>query len=192
MKRTDIIQKLIDKNGYKRYLEIGVRDGRNLNKIQVEHKDGVDPAGKCNFPIKSDDFFKQLDKDVKYDLVFIDGLHLRDQVLKDVENALKHLSRGGIIVLHDCNPAQKHHASTVYKGGTWNGTVWEAIVYLRRTREDLEMCVVNCDQGCGIVRPGKQDLLKAKDVSWSAFDKNRKEYLNLISTDEFLKRFIND
>ena len=81
MKRTDIINHLIKKNNYKRYLEIGVRNpDENLNKITVEHKDGVDPAGNCNYPIPSDDFFNQLDIDVKYDIIFIDGLHLDYQV----------------------------------------------------------------------------------------------------------------
>ena len=60
MKRTDIINHLIQKNNYKTYLEIGVRDpSGNLDLIKVEHKDGVDPSGKCNFPITSDKFFEQ-------------------------------------------------------------------------------------------------------------------------------------
>ena len=37
MKRTDIINHLIKKNNYKRYLEIGVRNpDENLNKIIVK------------------------------------------------------------------------------------------------------------------------------------------------------------
>jgi len=41
--RTSIINHLIQKNQLKSYLEIGVRDGRNYNKILASYKVGVDP-----------------------------------------------------------------------------------------------------------------------------------------------------
>ena len=85
--RSAIINHLIHKNKLKYYLEIGVRDLKNFNKIMVSHKLGVDPL-----PIKkdrrvitttSDEFFS---KNVKFfDLIFIDGLHLEHQVDKDIK-----------------------------------------------------------------------------------------------------------
>ena len=100
MERKDIINHLIKKYDYKSYLEIGVRDpDATLNHIQVDIKDGVDPAGNCNYPIPSDDFFEQISINKKYDIIFIDGLHLEYQVTKDIQNSLKHLNEGGTIVM---------------------------------------------------------------------------------------------
>jgi hypothetical protein len=189
MKRTDIINHLIKKNNYKRYLEIGVRNpDENLNKITVEHKDGVDPAGNCNYPIPSDDFFNQLDIDVKYDIIFIDGLHLGYQVEQDITNSLKHLNQGGTIVMHDCSPIKEEHQVEEYVvGKTWNGTTWKAYVKFRMTDENLSMCVVDTDHGVGIIKKGKQTLYPKSDVlNFKLLDENRKEILNLITPEKFL------
>lgn len=189
MKRTDIINHLIKKNNYKRYLEIGVRNpDENLNKITVEHKDGVDPAGNCNYPIPSDDFFNQLDIDVKYDIIFIDGLHLDYQVEQDITNSLKHLNQGGTIVMHDCSPIKEEHQVEEYVvGKTWNGTTWKAYVKFRMTDENLSMCVVDTDYGVGIINKGKQTLYPKSDVlNFKLLDENRKEILNLITPEKFL------
>jgi hypothetical protein len=189
MKRTDIINHLIKKNNYKRYLEIGVRNpDENLNKITVEHKDGVDPAGNCNYPIPSDDFFNQLDIDVKYDIIFIDGLHLDYQVEQDITNSLKHLNQGGTIVMHDCSPIKEEHQVEEYVvGKTWNGTTWKAYVKFRMTDENLSMYVVDTDHGVGVITKGKQTLYPKSDVlDFKLLNENRKEILNLITPENFL------
>ena len=189
MKRTDIINHLIKKNDYKRYLEIGVRNpDENLNKIIVEHKDGVDPAGNCNYPIPSDNFYNQLDVDVKYDIIFIDGLHLDYQVEQDITNSLKHLNEGGTIVMHDCSPIKEEHQVEEYVvGKTWNGTTWKAYVKFRMIDENLSMYVVDADHGVGIITKGKQTLYPKSDVlDFKLLDENRKEILNLITPEKFL------
>jgi hypothetical protein len=189
MKRTDIINHLIKKNNYKRYLEIGVRDpDSNLNLISVEHKDGVDPAGNCNYPITSDDFFKQLDENVTYDIIFIDGLHIDYQVEKDITNSLKHLSEGGTIVMHDCSPIKEEHQVEEYVvGTTWNGTTWKAYVKFRMTDENLSMFVVDTDHGVGVITKGKQTLYPKSDIlDFKLLNENRKEILNLITPEQFL------
>ena len=99
-KRSEVINFLILKNNYNSYLEIGIRDPSvNFYKIKCSYKDGVDPAGKCNYPVTSDEFFDKIDKNKKYDIIFIDGLHVCEQVLKDVNNSLDHLSFNGTITL---------------------------------------------------------------------------------------------
>ena len=86
---------------------------------------------------------------------YIDGLHLSFQVLKDVQNSLQHLNPNGYIVLHDCNPPNIFLAREDYEINgeryLWNGTVWKAL-YNLRTNNDLDVCTVDTDWGCGIVR----------------------------------------
>lgn len=167
MLRTDIINFLIEKNRYKSYLEIGLNDGVNYRSINCKFKCGVDPdtskySDDTTFSMTSDVFFeKRCDR--KFDLIFIDGLHLEAQVDKDVENSLKFLSDSGTIVLHDCNPPTIYHArenlydlSTPARG-KWNGTVWRSIVKLRTLRNDLDICVIDTDWGCGILKKSSVD-----------------------------------
>lgn len=187
MNRTGILNYLIKKNGFKSYLEIGVRAALNFNVINIESKEGVDPAGNCKYVMTSDNFFKQNTK--FYDVIFIDGLHIAEQVTRDIYNSLTFLNKNGMIVLHDCNPKEEWYQVEVYKGGgIWTGTVWKAIALLRISDPNVNICVVDTDHGIGIIRPGNQKLFNAKveDFDYKFLNDNRKELLNLVSEKEFV------
>jgi hypothetical protein len=197
-KRYHLINYLIRTRGYRRYLEIGVRDPRrNFRKIRVAQKEGVDPAPRLpiDHVMTSDAFFAQLGGDGKpvFDLVFIDGLHIADQVERDVLNALANLKPGGALLLHDCNPPSED-AQTEEFGDkpVWTGTVWKAWVKLRATRPDLNMRVIDIDLGCGLIERGKQDCFPSPTLDYAAMgydilEKQRREALNLISVRDFLR-----
>ena len=53
-----------------------------------------------NFKMKSDNFFIKK-KNLTYNLIYIDGLHTRNQVYKDLENSLKLSNKDTIIVCDD-------------------------------------------------------------------------------------------
>ena len=204
--RIEIINFLIDKFGYRSYLEIGLRHPWDcFDHIRCEKKDSVDPGYEAqdnfaSYKYTSDSFFSllengSLDKsiDYKWDLIFIDGLHKAEQVERDIINGLLHLSENGTIVLHDCNPPTEYHARADYSdgntiaGGCWNGTVWKAIYKLRCTNPKIDMCVIDTDWGCGVIRRGKQ-ILHPFDNPYFEYDKfntNKRNHLNLISPSEF-------
>ena len=194
MMRWDIINHLIDKNNYKSYLEIGVQDySSNCEKIKAEYKIAVDPAprNKCDFIGTSDEYFAQLSLETKFDIVFIDGLHLSEQVDKDIENSLKHLNPKGAIVLHDCNPETESMQVRNDHGGPWTGDVWKSI-FKHRFKLDLEVYVINTDYGCGIIKKGTQTPPSIEyndsNLTWDTLAFNKKEMLNLISVEEFLNK----
>ncbi len=88
MTRTDIINHLIKKIEAKSYLEIGVREPEgNFNHIQCDKKVAVDPVplGQGIIALTSDAFFKQ--NESMFDVIFIDGLHVADQVERDIINS---------------------------------------------------------------------------------------------------------
>lgn len=198
-KRTDIINSLIKKYNYKSYLEIGIKNPRkNFDLILIKNKDGVDPVWKLDplvgnkFEVDSDNFFAELERDKKYDIIFIDGLHYNKQIDKDIINSLKHLKDDGIIMLHDCNPTKKFMQDIPRRSSQWTGDGWKSVFKLRCLRSDLNVFVVNCDFGCGVIRKGKQELYNIDDdiqnyLNWDYFDKNRKKILNLISVEEYKK-----
>lgn len=186
MKRYDIINHLIKKHNYRSYLEIGVREGYCFRQIDCEFKVGVDPFPKNNITthvMTSDEFFMR-NTDM-FDIVFIDGLHLYDQVYRDVENSAMFLNDGGCIVLHDCNPPTEDHAREDPVFSSWNGTVYKAIMRIRNEGK-FSLVTVDTDWGVGILRKEETEPLRL-EVSWEVFDNNRNKILNLVSKDEFLK-----
>jgi hypothetical protein len=200
-KRWDIINFLADRFNSLNYLEIGVNDGLCIRQINIPHKDGVDPfpgaeIGGCvvpeiNYQMKSDEFFNS-HVNRKYDIIFIDGLHHSDQVDKDIQNSLNFLEEGGFIILHDCNPPTYDVQVVPRQTGIWNGDVWKSLVKLRCQRPDLEVSVINTDWGLGVVTRGQQNLLPytvEKCLDWNFFENNREEILNIISVDEFYKKY---
>ena len=210
VERYDIINHLIKKYNYLNYLEIGICDGATFSKIDIEHKDGVDPnplnaEGErlTNYRISSDDFFDLIrGHDIKYDIIFIDGLHHDYQVYRDIMNSLNHLTADGTIVCHDMNPLfEVTQLKRSFVGaGMWNGDCWKAWAKLRTENVGVEMKVVDTDHGVGIIRFGKQELFdtsnvqhllqpKDKSAMFLLLNEHRKELLNLISVDEFFKEY---
>lgn len=207
MLRYDIINTLIDRNDYQTYLEVGTREPEDcFNRIVCETKHSLDPCFEVEADVRykytSDDFFSLLEAgkldlpaDYKWDIIFIDGLHISTQVDKDIANALNHLSENGSIVMHDCSPETIHHAredfydKTTPAEANWNGTTWKAFYKYRATRTDLRMAVVDTDWGVGLIQKGNQVCCPFDNpfYEYNQFAENKKEYLNLISIQEFLQ-----
>ena len=194
IKRFDIINYLIEKYKLVNYLEIGVFQGENIRKVKAFHKDGVDPGAEgyvvpeVNYPMTSDDFFDLLKghEDIKYDIIFIDGLHHADQVKKDIRNSLNHIVEGGFILLHDCNPVSYEAQLVPRQTIAWNGDVWEAFVDFKAHYPKMKCSVIDTDFGVGVIKVGERlCTLQANIWDWDYFNNNRKTLLNLITWDEF-------
>lgn len=99
MKRFDVINEFIHKRNFVSYLEIGVRNKQDcFDKIKCLNKTCVDPNKDCEatFTCTSDQFF--IENKQHFDIIFIDGLHLSEQVEIDILNSLKHISNDGVII----------------------------------------------------------------------------------------------
>ena len=160
MTRSKLINLFITNYGYKTYLEIGVntpaQPGYNFESVRIDLKHGVDPAEKvkATFQMTSDEFFEK-HISMKYDLIFIDGLHLFEQAHRDIINALAWLTDNGTIVVHDCNPLLEKTQRRVHTSGAWHGDVWKAILKLRMEEPDLSIYTVDTDEGCTVIQRGR-------------------------------------
>ena len=209
--RFDIINNILSyiNKEESNYLEIGVRNPNdNFNKIIAKNKYSVDPGvefenNTVDFKVTSDEFFAGLEnntylnKEIKFDVIFIDGLHLASQVKKDIENSLNYLSPNGFIVLHDCNPPSEYHAREDYYDDltpakkNWNGTTWKAFVEFRK-REDFSSFCIDTDWGIGIITKsidfGKSNIIENEFYDYYILNENRKDSLNLISYEDFINK----
>ena len=195
IKRFDILNYLINKYKLVNYLEIGVFQGENIRKIKAPYKNGVDPGvegyviPEVDYPMTSDEFFDLIRgyEDIKYDIIFIDGLHEYSQVKKDIENSLNHLQPNGFIVLHDCNPVSYDAQIPDRKTIAWNGDVWKSFVEFKQNNLIFECCVIDTDFGVGIIKNNGESFMTLPliNMDYQTFDSNRKELLNLITWDEF-------
>ena len=190
--RHSIIQQTIDRKNYKSYLEIGCDQDELFSKIRIEKKVGVDPVSGGTVRDTSDGFFKK--NNIKFDIIFIDGLHEYDQIKKDINNSLFFLNDHGVIFLHDCMPKNFISQAVPRARAIWNGDVWKNIVE-SRTKLEIDTYVVYADNGVGMIlkRPNKKILnlntnnfkkLKFKDYFY-----NYKYYLNIVYQDDIKNIF---
>jgi glycosyltransferase involved in cell wall biosynthesis len=153
------------------YLEIGVEYGYTFSNIVCVSKTGVDPSPKMSensrntYQIQrmtSDAFFQQYGKFIdivsarthhvqsptfaprmfrKYDVVFIDGMHQVEYVIRDINHSVRYLAEKGRLFLDDILPQtekeqkkipEKHYyeEGVLKYGEAWTGDVWKVVYYL--------------------------------------------------------------
>lgn len=126
-----------------KYLEIGVETGHNYIHVHFEDKQGVDPDPKYHddtIVLKTSDEYFQI-YNMKKDVIFIDGMHQLEYVVKDLNNSIQILNENGKIFIDDilplnydeqCKIPKKHYyENNILKyGEPWTGDVWKLIYYV--------------------------------------------------------------
>ncbi|WP_264050206.1 class I SAM-dependent methyltransferase [Methylobacterium flocculans] len=206
----DFISGIIKKKSARGYLEVGVRDGATLAMIDCPSI-GVDPNFQINtnvignksklhlFQMTSDQFFREHDLskilNSMIDVVFLDGLHQFEFLLRDFINSEKISHRNGLIMLDDCLPANAEMTERYHQVDArvdrdlatwWTGDVWKLLPILKEYRPDLRVtpvdtsptgniCITNLDPG--------------SDVLSDNYYKIVDEYINIDMNDESFQKF---
>ena len=137
------------------YLEIGCQGNLLFDAVAMKNKIGVDPKAGGTHRAFSDDFFRT--NSTLFDVVFIDGLHVYDQVHRDVTNAIRFLKPGGWVAIHDMLPhdAIQEHVPNI-SPGPWSGDVWKVGFELAAS-PGIDFKVVKIDGGVGVFRLSSSD-----------------------------------
>ena len=148
--RERVINKYVNENSS--YLEIGVEYGETFEAIVTENKVGVDPDPKTSnskiIKKTSDDFFAE-NKET-FDIIFIDGMHQSDYMLRDLINSIECINKNGIIFIDDILPISereqfkvpikhKYENGILKYGEPWTGDIWKVVYYmLKNHKENVE------------------------------------------------------
>jgi hypothetical protein len=140
------------------YLEIGVESGATLAfATGCEIAVGVDPEPLSSvallppplqvFRETSDAFFATRARAAIFaqrnlDLVFIDGLHLFEQTLRDFIHVEAWSSPNTVVLLHDCLPVCEAAAARQRISKFWVGDTWKVLEILIAQRPDLRIAVI--------------------------------------------------
>lgn len=150
--RKAVVNLLLADRPQGRYLEIGCAGNELFDAVMAVHKVGVDPVRGGTHRMTSDAFFAAYDGP-PFDVVFIDGLHLYDQVRRDLDGALRRLAPGGWIAFHDMLPRDwlEEHVPQIRTRG-WTGDGWKVAFELLASR-DMEFRLLALDHGVLVARP---------------------------------------
>ncbi|UDL91621.1 class I SAM-dependent methyltransferase [Mesorhizobium sp. PAMC28654] len=133
-----------------KYLEVGVADGETFFSVSIPSKTGVDPKfrfdaksreseGEHFCEMSSDDYFTGVARGTKFDIVFLDGLHVFPQTFRDFCNAIMFTGDNSLIIIDDTIPSDVYSsipevnlalATRTREGGTgaaWHGDIYKMI-----------------------------------------------------------------
>ena len=213
---------------YYRYLEIGVENGYTFSNTQFLHKVGVDPDPKCEdvkygeiHKCTSDHFFENINiknkpniKDEKsidyieklklynFDVIFIDGMHHCENVLRDFNNSINILTKDGTIFIDDCIPlnyneqlkipVKHYYENNILKyGEEWTGDVWKFVYHLLKNyRDKFEFSYFHNINYRGIISIRVKESFKV-DVSYDELNsynyfEHFNDYLSLFSINKII------
>ena len=141
-----------------RYLEIGVRNGDSLALSRCPSV-GIDPTYKITaeldapvslFRTTSDEFFSrpersQVAEPDRFDLAFIDGMHLFEFALRDFINAERNSRRSSVIVFDDMLPRTVDEAARQRHTNAWTGDVFHILTVLGEYRPEVSTVLVDTE-----------------------------------------------
>lgn len=118
LKRWQVLRRLVNLYPEPRYLEVGVCEGLTFDRVPAARKVAVDPEFRFDqvekgrthpeatyHEVTSDEYFNRIvAPDEEFDVIYLDGLHVFGQTLRDLLNALAHLQPRGVIVIDDTRP----------------------------------------------------------------------------------------
>jgi len=137
-----------------KYLEIGIEYGYTFSKTHFLNKIGVDPDPKNdNIEYGQGEIIKQTSDNYFetntniFDVIFIDGMHHCENVLRDFNNSVKVLNENGIICIDDIIPlnyneqlkipVNHYYENSILKyGEEWTGDVWKFVYHLLKFYKD--------------------------------------------------------
>lgn len=150
------------------YLEVGTETGASLAHVNCDAI-AVDPQFQLQFSAtgnRNRTFFFQMPSDAFFasenaqallgrpvDLVFLDGMHRFEFLLRDLIGAEAVCHPRSLILLHDCVPLNPRMAlrqwlpgdpAETETTGYWTGDVWKMLPTLKKYRPDLRVHILDC------------------------------------------------
>jgi hypothetical protein len=141
------INALAGRIGARRYLEIGVNQGHTFRTVEMAERDGVDPrflfdtdavanATTRLHAMTSDRFFAEAAGTAPFDIVFIDGLHVFEQVVRDLTNTVARTGWRSAMLIDDTVPSDvfsalpsQRDALRLRKESGGEGNAWHGDVF---------------------------------------------------------------
>ena len=173
LKRDEVINYLLDEK---------------FPKIVNNNKIGIDPVRGGNLKLSSKEFFENYNKEF-FDVVFIDGSHLIEDVYYDTVQAIKNLNLGGYILLDDVLP--NNNLNTFRKRLTLH-SFQDAykILFFISSLSFVDLYLLPCDHGMALIKLTDNPI--EEELVFDFSDINFESYVEFLNNNNFVKISKND
>ena len=138
----------------------------------------------------------------KFDIIFLDGMHQVEYILKDIYNSLRYIKSNGVIFLDDILPLNEKEQRKIpeqhcfennilkHCGQPWTGDVWKVLYYLLLTfTNKFNIQIYNNSEYrgvCMLYNITKIDILINKQIleiiNNYTYENDFNNYINLLLT----------
>jgi hypothetical protein len=141
------------------YLELGIRDNKNFEKINCKELFSVDINGRAMFTGTTDDYFAQL-TDQKFDIIFIDANHDAEYVVRDFNNSIKRCQQW--VLIHDMIPPSVKYTASKFCSDSFR------VLHHLLSQTKFEIYPMNENYGLTLIRmPAEPIVLGNSSVNLS-------------------------
>lgn len=188
--RSAVVQGFLNLFESPRYLEIGVLKGASFHAAKAARKVAVDPRFQFDVEaaraknrnatyheVRSDTYFGSIiTPDEQFDVVFLDGLHVFEQTLRDLLNSILYLAPGGVIVVDDILPDSNFAAMGDIKSfinlrkagkvrtGVWMGDVYKVVYFIETFLQQFSYRGVQDNHGQLIFWRGRRETVPQRNM----------------------------
>jgi len=145
------------------YLELGVNDNVNFNKITAKLKVSVDVNGNATFTGTTDEYFASLLPTDSFDIIFIDACHDYEYVLRDFNNAVMHATKW--VLLHDMIPPSRKHTQQKFCSDSYK------ILFYMLSKEQFEIYPMDNNFGLTLIKMPASKIYPSDDYRDTPYDK---------------------
>lgn len=149
-----------------RYLEVGVNKGDTFRAVEVAERVAVDPEFRFDWEAEANGatVFHQVPSDAyfadcreRFDIVFLDGLHVFAQTFRDFCNALDVTHARSLIIIDDTVPDDIYSSwphpreSRAFRrmaggrGGSWHGDIFKMVFAINDFFPRLSFCTIGTE-----------------------------------------------
>lgn len=164
--KMDIVNRLGQRFGYRRYLEIATGTTGNeywrldrsrfaeCRRLLYNVPESFDDGMPIDYRAAGLDIAAPLAAlgGARFDVILVDPYHAYAQSRRDMEAAFAMLASGGALIVHDCLPPSEAVADPEFQPGSWCGVTYKAFIDFVAAHAELRYVTVDADYGCGIVR----------------------------------------
>lgn len=171
----EIIMHFINQYDYKSYLSI-----TDPFKIECDCVKAVQPE-------HSQDFYSS--NTLKFDIIYVDCLHVESVVDHHLAECLKILSPKGILLINNCLPRDqgniRSYEEYLKNQSSWTGDVWKCVLKYQPEIVDVEWGVAIIHSGAMVTNPSPtwedfltyEKILRLRDFYDKYFDVSKYRYL---------------
>ena len=163
-----------------------------MDKCGVDFPNEKNYNEHITYRMTSDEMFRTMPKDKKWDLIFIDGYHSEGQSKMDIVHSMAHLSENGFLMVHDILPREEKYCGDQPIYMEWSGNVYKSILDLNKIRvkyvtvaNGVDTCIIPHQK---LSEGDVEEYLQPSNYTYEDYERDNRSAIHIVPTDKIFRK----